>query len=62
MDCYVFPSTNQAYDVDKDGVLSAAEFTNALKTLGYGEENVQKIFKRADMDKSGAIDRSELII
>jgi len=51
----------KAYDVDKDGVLSAAEFTNALKTLGYEEQNVQKIFERADMDKSGAIDRFEFL-
>ena len=47
----------QSYDSDKDGVLSFAEFSAALKTLGYEDAQIQKVFKRADMDGSGSIDR-----
>lgn len=51
----------KSYDVDKDGVLSATEFSDALKTLGYEEDQIQKVFKRADMDGSGSIDRFEFL-
>ena len=47
----------QSYDLDGDGVLSSSEFSAALKTLGYEDDQIQKVFKRADMDGSGSIDR-----
>jgi len=48
-------------DVNGDGSLSKEEFTEAMKQLNYELPQIEKLFKRADTDKSGQIDRFEFL-
>jgi Ca2+-binding EF-hand superfamily protein len=51
----------QQCDVNGDGQLSVDEFKNAMLQLNYEAPQIEKIFKRADTDRSGVIDRMEFL-
>lgn len=51
----------KSHDKDGNGFLSKEEFAAALTKLNYEGEQIERIFKRADMDRSGSIDRFEFL-
>jgi len=47
------------YDINKNGALSTQEFDVLMDELGYGGEDREVVFKRADLNRDGTIDEME---
>lgn len=46
-------------DIDGDGSISLDELTNHLKTSGYADDAIAKIFARLDVNNDGSISKEE---
>mmetsp|Transcript_10786 Transcript_10786/g.28284 ORF Transcript_10786/g.28284 Transcript_10786/m.28284 type:complete len:134 (-) Transcript_10786:373-774(-) len=51
----------ELYDVDNSGTISLAEIRPILVNCGYEDEEVSKIWKECDKDRSGELEFDEFI-
>jgi len=50
------------FDVNGDGVMNCGEFTKLMNSLGgFQPDEIKKLFKEADSDKSGGVDWKEFV-